>query len=519
MTILVLFLKLNLSFNYLIIFESKRDSIQMSTSEDQSKKTLIHQELSPEIFKKYADEVVNWITQYLENMDQYPVLARTKPGEIKSQLPKSPPEEPELFDQILSDFDQIIIPGITHWNHPRFFAYFSITGSYPGIIGELMSSALNVNAMLWKTSPSATELEEVVLDWLRQMLGLPEQFDAVINDTASVGSLCAMAAAREFGNLDIRKKGLTGRTDLPQLRMYTSDQAHSSIEKAAIVLGIGQENIRKIPSDEMYRMDARELEAAIRDDIDQGMRPIGVIATIGTTSTTSVDPVDEIAAICQKYQIWFHVDAAYGGSAAVIPELRHLFKGWEKADSIIVNPHKWLFTPIDCSVLFCRRQNVLKQAFSLTPEYLRTAEADEVKNYMDYGVALGRRFRALKLWMIIRSLGTEKIISIIREHISFAQKLADLIQQHPNFELLAPVPFSTLVFRFIPEKKVDDSEINNLNEKLLDEINKTGKVFLSHTKLRGKYGIRLAIGNIKTTWEDVMVAWEIVRDKARGLGN
>jgi len=489
----------------------------MKSTDDFKEK--ISQDLTHQIFQKYAYQSIDWIAQYLENMAQYPVLAQTKPGEIKSHLPKSPPKKPESFDQILSDFDQIIIPGITHWNHPRFFAYFSITGSIPGIIGELLSSALNVNAMLWKTSPSATELEEVALDWLRQMLGLPEKFDAVINDTASVGSLCAMAAAREFADLDIRKHGLTGRNDLPQLRMYTSDQAHSSIEKAAIVLGIGQENIRKISSDETYRMDVAELEAAIKDDIEHGMKPICVIATIGTTSTTSVDPVDAIAAICQKYNIWFHVDAAYGGSAAVIPEIRHLFKGWEQADSIIVNPHKWLFTPIDCSVLFCRRPDVLKQAFSLTPEYLRTAEADEVKNYMDYGVALGRRFRALKLWMIIRSLGTGKIISIIREHISFAQKLADMIRGHSHFELLAPVPFSTLVFRFIPEKISDDSEINNINEQLLEEINQTGKVFLSHTKLQGKFGIRLAIGNIKTTWEDVMLAWEIVQEKAMGLGN
>jgi aromatic-L-amino-acid decarboxylase len=484
----------------------------MSTT-DRYNKTR-REDLNQQAFQKFAYQSVDWVAHYLENMDQYPVLAQTKPGEIKSRLPKSPPEEAESFDHIFSDFDQIIIPGITHWNHPRFFAYFAITGSYPGIIGELLSSALNVNAMLWKTSPSATELEEVVLDWLRQMLGLPEQFDAVINDTASVGSLCAMAAAREFSKLDIRQRGLTGRDDLPQLRMYTSDQAHSSIEKAAIVLGIGQENIQKISSDEIYRMNVAELAAAIKTDLKQGMRPIGVIATIGTTSTTSVDPVDEIASICQKYNIWLHVDAAYGGSAAVVPQMRHLFKGWEKADSIIVNPHKWLFTPIDCSVLFCRRPEILKQAFSLTPEYLRTAEAEEVKNYMDYGVALGRRFRALKLWMILRSFGTEKIKSIIREHISFARKLSDLIQGHPNFELLAPVPFSTIVFRFVPDSKLEESEINNLNEKLLDEVNKTGKVCLSHTKVRGKFAIRLAIGNIKTTWEDVMLAWEIIREQA-----
>ncbi len=328
-----------------------------------------------------------------------------------------------------------------------------------------------------------------------------------------------MTAARESVNLQIREKGLTGRDDLPPLRMYTSTEAHSSIEKAAIVLGMGQEGICKIPTDEAFRMDAKALEREVKENIKKGIKPICVIATIGTTSTTSIDPVHEIAPICQKYGIWLHVDAAYGGSAAVVPEMRPLFNGWVQADSIIVNPHKWLFTPIDCSVLYCRRPEILKQAFSLTPEYLRTAAADEVKNYMEYGVALGRRFRALKLWMIIRSLGQEKIIHIIREHISYAKKLSEMIQEHPDFELLAPVPFSTLVVRFIPDKKLDESKINNLNEKLLDEVNKTGKVFLSHTKLRGKFGIRLAIGNIKTKWEDVALAWEIIRKQAMEMKN
>jgi len=474
-------------------------------------------DVEAEAFLRSTHKAVDWIVDYLTQMDRYPVLAPVQPGDIKSNLPDTPPQQSESLDRILSDFDQIIIPGITHWNHPRFFAYFSITGSYPGIIGELLSSALNVNAMLWKTSPAATELEEVVLDWLRQMVGLPGEFDAVINDTASVGSLCALAAAREFANLDIRQRGLSGRTDLPVLRMYTSDQAHSSVEKAAIVLGIGQENMIKIPSDQKFRMDVSALEAAIKSDLAANKKPTCVIATIGTTSTTSIDPVKQIATICQRYGIWFHVDAAYGGSAAVVPEMRPLFDGWEQADSIIVNPHKWLFTPIDCSVLFCRRPDVLKHAFSLTPEYLRTAEADEVKNYMDYGVALGRRFRALKLWMIIRSLGWKKISSIIRQHISYAQKLANQIQQHPNFELLAPVPFSTLVFRFIPDGKYNQAKTNRLNERLLDKVNNTGKVFLSHTKLRGKYGIRLAIGNIKTTWQDVAFAWEIVQAKAKEI--
>jgi aromatic-L-amino-acid/L-tryptophan decarboxylase len=385
-----------------------------------------------------------------------------------------------------------------------------------------LSSALNVNVMLWKASPSATELEEVVLDWLRQMVGLPKQFEGVINDTASVGSMCAMAAAREAINLQVREKGLAGRSELPQLRAYSSEEAHSSIEKAAIVLGLGQAGIRKIPTDESFRMDTRALEKAVKSDLDAGVRPVCVIATIGTTSTTSVDPVTEIAEVCKKYGIWLHVDAAYGGAAAILPEMRPQFVGWENADSIIINPHKWLFTPIDCSVLYCKRPDILKQTFSLTPEYLRTTGTGEEKDLMDYGISLGRRFRALKLWMVIRSLGCEGIATAIRDHIAYARKLAALIEHHPDFQMLAPVPFSTLVFRFYPRnlsnsKSPSDSEINGLNEKLLNAVNETGRVFLSHTKLRGKFGIRLAIGNLKTTWEDVSTAWDVVQRKAEEL--
>lgn len=464
-------------------------------------------------FNHFAKQAVDWIIRYLESSDQYPVLSTVKPGDVKNQLPQSPPVEAEQFNQILEDFEKVIVPGITHWNHPRFFAYFSISGSLPGIIGEMLSAALNVNAMLWKTSPSATELEEVVLDWLRQMLGLPAEFMGIINDTASVGVLCALAAAREYAGLDIRKQGMAGRPDLPPLAIYISDQTHSSVEKGAITLGIGQNFVRKIQSDEKFQMQADVLEAAIESDIKNGIRPVCVVATIGTTSTTSIDPIAEIAAICQRDNIWFHVDGAYGGSAAVLPEFQKKFVGWEKADSLVVNPHKWLFTPIDCSVLYCRRPDVLKRAFSLVPEYLRTGEGDEVKNYMDYGVALGRRFRSLKLWLIIRSLGTKKIQAAIQQHINFARKLAELIEAHSEFELLAPVPFSTLVFRFNPGKK-NGEDFNQLNEKLLEKINATGKVFLSHTVLNGNYGIRLAIGNIKTTWDDVALAWEIIQQQA-----
>jgi aromatic-L-amino-acid decarboxylase len=479
--------------------------------------------MSSDTFKQSAYHTVDWIAEYVEHMNAYPVSAQTKPGDVKSRLPKCAPEKPERFDQVMSDFEEILLPGITHWNHPRFFAHFATSGSYAGVIGEMLSSALNVNAMLWRTSPAATELEETVLDWLRQMLRLPEQFEGVINDTASVSSLNAIAAAREAADLCIREKGMAGRNELPRLRIYTSEEAHSSIEKAAIVLGFGQEGVKKIRTDDSFRMDAHSLEEAIRDDLDAGVKPICVIPTIGTTSTTSVDPVAEISEICEEHGIWMHVDAAYAGSAAILPEMRTLFAGWEKADSIVLNPHKWLFTQLDCSVLYCRRLEVLKRALSLVPEYLRTFEEGDIKNFMDYGISLGRRFRALKLWMIIRSLGREGIANTISDHISYARKLADMIQADSNFQLLAPVPFSTLAFRLCPKTlaKSDgtwsDSEINSLNERLLNAVNRTGKAFLSHTKLRGKFAIRIAIGNLKTNWDDVSETWELIQREADGL--
>ena len=474
-----------------------------------------HFDIKAETFSQWAHKAVDWIVNYLENMNRYPVLSSVAPGDIRSKLPAMPPEQEESFEKIFNDFEKIIIPGITHWNHPRFFAYFSITGAYPGVIAEMLSAALNVNAMLWKTSPSATELEEVTLNWLRQMLGLPETFDAIINDTASVGSLCAMAAAREYAGLHIREKGMAG---LPALTIYTSNQAHSSIEKGAIILGIGKDNVRKININDRFEMRTELLTAAIEKDIAAGKKPICIIGTIGTTSTTSIDPIERIADICEHYNLWFHIDAAYGGAAAILPEYRSIFSGWQRADSIIVNPHKWLFTPIDCSVLFCRKPEVLKAAFSLIPEYLRTREDDAVKNFMDYGVALGRRFRSLKLWMIIRALGTFKIQHVIREHIAFAGKLRKMIELHPNFELLAPTPFSTLVFRFA-KSGLDQDRLNQLNQELLDAVNATGEVFLSHTVLNSKFTIRLAIGNIKTTWVDVERAWEILQQKADELNN
>jgi len=477
-------------------------------------------DLTSEVFRNSAQRAIEWVINYFKNTNEYPVLSRVKPGDIKAQLPTLPPSLPESFDKILDDFEKVIIPGITHWNHPRFFAYFSITGSYPGIIGEFLASALNVNAMNWKSSPAATELEEVVLDWFRYMVGLPDNFMGIINDSASISSLCALAAARESIACHIRELGLSGRPDVPQLTIYVSQETHSSIERAAIVLGIGQHNVRKISTDSVFRMNAHELEETIRLDIVKGFKPVCVVGTIGTTSSTSIDPVAEIASICRKYNIWLHVDAAYGGPVAILPEKKEHFLGWESADSIVLNPHKWMFTPIDCSVLFCRRADVLKNAFSLVPEYLRTSEQDLVKNYMDYGVTLGRRFRALKLWMIIRSYGTNQIQNTLRSHLEYAQHLKGMIDNDDDFELIAPVPFSTVVFRWNPHQGKNThstDELNSLNERLMNAINATGEVFLSHTKLRGIFCIRLAIGNIKTTRDDINLAWNIIRQQASTL--
>jgi len=468
-------------------------------------------DLSPEEFRKYGHKVIDFIAGYLENPEKYPVLSRVRPGDIKGKLPASPPEKGETMDDILKDFEDIILPGLTHWNHPAFMAYFSITSSCPGILGELLCSAFNVNGMLWKTSPSATELEEVVMNWFRQMVGLPEDFQGIIYDTASISTMHAIAAAREYTGLSIREKGMAGRKDLPHLILYTSQEAHSSVEKGAIAMGIGREGVRKIGVDEKFRMLPGELAKAIEEDLKKGFRPFCVVATTGTTSTTSIDPVSEIADICKKHNIWLHVDAAYGGSAAVVPEMRHLFRGWERADSIVINPHKWLFTPIDISVFYCRHFPLLKQAFSLVPEYLKTKEDETVRNYMDYGVQLGRRFRALKFWMVIRTYGHKGLAERIKYHISLAKKFASWVEEDERFELMAPVPFGTVCFRARP-KNLTEEQIDRLNEELMDSVNSTGRIFLSHTKLQGRFTLRLAIGNIRSREEHVALAWKLLKE-------
>jgi aromatic-L-amino-acid/L-tryptophan decarboxylase len=466
-------------------------------------------DMSAADFKSFGYKLIDWASEYLNEIEKYKVLPDIRPGEIKSRLPRHPNYAGEDFNKIISDFDNIIIPGITHWNHPGFMAYFNSTSSVPGILAELLIATLNVNSMLWRTSPSASELEEVTTKWLREMLGLPEYMWGIIYDTASISSLHAIACARENLGLDIREKGLAGN-NLPKVRLYCSEHAHSSIEKGAITLGIGREGVKKIGSDREFRIIPELLRAEIRNDRKSGIIPFCVVATVGTTSTTSIDPIRVIGEICKEENLWFHVDSAHAGAAAIVPEMRYIFDGIEFADSLVINPHKWMFVPVDCSVLYVKEPEILKRSFSLEPEYLKTKEDSEVVNYNDYGVQLGRRFRSLKLWFVIKYFGAEGLAEIIKMNIETAKKFKQLVQGDPEFELMAPVPFSTICFRYKPTGYKGD--LNELNSKLMYEINKTGRIFLSHTKLNGNFVIRLVVSGIRTEEKHVLEAWEIIKN-------
>jgi aromatic-L-amino-acid decarboxylase len=475
--------------------------------------------MGAEDFRRHAHHVADWIAEYLSGSEKYPVLPRVQPGDIRASLPAAAPESGEPFEAIFADFERLIVPGLTHWNHPGFFAYFAITASAPGILGEFLSAALNQQAMLWRTSPAATELEEVALGWLRRLLGLPDRFEGVIYDTASISSLHALAAAREQAVPGVRESGLSGRSDVPSLRVYCSEHAHSSIDKAVILLGLGHRSLRKIPADAEYRMRPEALAAAIAEDRAAGLLPIAAVATVGTTSTTSVDPVPQVAEICAREKLWLHVDAAYAGVAAMVPGFERTLDACDRADSLVVNPHKWLFTPFDLSAFYSRRMDVVRAAFSLTPEYLRTAETGKVKNLMDTGVQLGRRFRALKLWMILRHFGAEGLRERIAEHIRLAHLFAGWVDADLDFERMAPAPFSVVCFRAKPRgRDWTEAGLEKLNADLLDAVNASGEVFLSHTKLDGRFVLRLAVGHIRTEERHVRRAWELVRKHALGLG-
>ena len=458
---------------------------------------------SSDEFRAAGHRLIDWIADYLDGVDRYDVLSRVKPGGVQSRFAEVPETKGKSYDALIDEFDSKIVPGITHWNHPAFFAYFSITGSQAGILAELLTAAINANGMLWKTSPSLTELETITLGWLRRSLGLPDGLFGIINDTASINSFLALAAAREALGLDIRGRGMTGR-DLPPLRVYCSEHAHSSIEKGALALGFGADSVIQIESDDAYRMKPEALAAAIARDRAAGALPCAVVATLGTTSTASVDPLSRIGPIAHRENLWVHVDAAYAGSATIEPSFRWLWSGIEYADSIVVNPHKWLFTPIDCSVLYTRKPDVLRETFSLVPEYLKTTDSAEV-NYMDYGIQLGRRFRALKLWMVMEHYGTERLCGVIRDHVSYAERLATELTKRDDIELLAPQSFSVVVFRRVVRRdgRVDEEAAERASTELLERMNASGRLFVSHTRLRGRYGIRVAIGNGATEWKHV----------------
>lgn len=451
-----------------------------------------------EDFRSSGHHTVDWIARYLSDVRDYPVLATTKPGELVDALPSTGPDRGESFDAILRDFEQIVMPAVTHWNHPSFFAYFACTGSTPAILGEMLAAALNTNGLHWKTSPAVAELEQVSLGWLRQWMNLPDEFFGIIYDTASVSSFHAICAARDKFDPAARENG-----QQPGLVMYTSDQSHSSIEKGAIAAGIGHKNVRRIPSDSSFKMRVDKLREAIEHDKAAGLKPFLVVATLGTTSSTSVDPIDEIADLCATHNLWLHADTAYAGVCAILPEYRQTFSGLERADSIVVNPHKWLMTNIDLSVFFTRHPDILRRAFSLTPEYLRTTEDPRAHNLMDYGVPLGHRFRALKFWFVLRYFGLEGLRAALRAHIALAREFETWVRADERFELSAPTLFSVVCFR----RRGSDDE----NRALIDRINASGKVFLSHTNLHGKIVLRIAIGNLGTRREDVRQAWEVIQ--------
>ena len=476
--------------------------------------------MNPDEFRRHGHALVDWIANYLANPERYPVLPRVTPGQLRDALPPAAPEHGETFEKIFSDFERLIVPALTHWNHPGFFAYFAISASEPGILAELLSAALNQQAMLWRTSPAATELEEVAMGWLRRLMGLPDEFEGVIYDTASIATLHALAAAREAAVPEVRRAGLAGRADVGRLRVYCSEHAHSSVDKAVILLGLGHEALRRIPADSAFSMNPHALDAAIAEDRAAGVRPLAVVATVGTTSMTSADPLPAIADLCAREELWLHVDAAYAGAAAMVPEYRHVFEGWERADSVVVNPHKWLFTPFDLSAFYCQRMDIVRAAFALVPEYLRTTEGAEARNLMDTGVQLGRRFRALKLWMILRHFGADGLRAVLRTHVDLARKFAAWVDESADFERLAPVPFSVVCFRARPRDiSMTGDELDAFNERLMASVNATGEIFISHTKINGTLALRLAIGHLRTAEPHVARAWALLRQHSAELSS
>ena len=463
-------------------------------------------DMPKEDFRKFGHQLVDRIADYFEEMEELPVLSQIEPGSLKNALPESPPKQGEAFEDVIEDLESKILPAITHWNHPNFHGLFSTSTSSVGVLGEMLIAAFDQKAMLWRTSPASTELEEVTLDWLRRITGLPEVFSGLIYDTASVSTMHAIAAAREKTGLKIRSKGMSGRNDLPLLRVYCSEQTHSSIEKSLLTLGLGRRSMVPIKTNDDFSVDSLDLRKKVEADIESGYKPFCVVATVGTTSTAAVDDIDAVSSVCEDFELWLHVDMAYAGSALVIPELRKHIKGIEHADSIVMNPHKWLFTPFDLSVLYMRDLEMLKKAFSLVPEYLKVKE--EVTNQMDYGIQLGRRFRSLKLWFVMRYFGERGLRDRIAEHIRLAKLFAGWVEESDRFELRNDVHFALVCFR-----AVGGSDSDELNMRLMNELNDSGEVYLSHTKLNGDVVLRLSVGSIRVEERHIKKTWRLVNEK------
>ncbi len=462
-------------------------------------------------FRKHLHEVADWIADYREQIGTMRISPTAAPGAIRTAFPAAAPEQSEPIADILADVDRVIMPGVVHWAHPQFVGYFGSTTTSPGILAEMIAAALNINAMTWRTSPAATELETLVLQWLQQWLGLNDEFQGVVYDTASISTMHALAAAREEVTTSVRTLGLSGRSELPIFRIYTSDQAHSSIDKAVIALGLGEHNVRRVASDSEFQLDVAALRDAVAADLRKGFKPLAVVATVGTTSTASVDPVSAIAAVCREHQMWLHIDAAYGGGLALLPECKWVTEGWNEADSLVINPHKMLFVPFDFSALYVRDIKRLRDVFTLVPDYLRGDAAGAEINYMDYGVQLGRRFRALKAWMVWRAFGREGIAARLREHLRLGQLFAKWVEDEPGFAIAAPTVMGVVCFRL---ERADDAESDRVNRQMVETINAAGETYLMQTKLRGRAVMRMGLGNLLTTEEHLRRVWEIIRATA-----
>lgn len=466
-------------------------------------------DLSADAFRAHLHRVADWVADYRETIAQRAITPVVGPGDVASRFPSEVPAAGIPIEDILGQIDTVIVPGIVHWGHPAFLGYFGSTSNGPALLGEIVAAALNVSAMTWQTSPAATELETVVIGWIRAMVSLPETFTGVIYDTASIGILHALAAARERCGHDIRARGIAGRPDVAIHRVYASVQAHSSIEKAMVVLGLGEDNVVRVACDASFRMDVAALRTAIRADLDAGRRPMAVVTTVGTTSTASVDPVVEIADVCHEHGVWLHVDAAYGGAAALLPEMRWVMDGAERADSVIINPHKWMFVPLDFSVLFVRQPEMLRAVFARTPEYLRGDAGAGSVDYMDYGIQLGRRFRALKAWAAFSAFGREGLTARIREHCRLAQVWRRQVEADGRFELAAPVVMAVVCFRFAP-KGLDGMASDRVNARIVETVNASGLGYLTHTELDGRIVMRVGIGNILTTEQHLEQVWAAI---------